>query len=49
LVEDDPAVREFARTTLERHGFYVLTANGPEDALRIAHDFREPISLLLTA
>jgi signal transduction histidine kinase len=48
LVEDDPAVREFARTTLERHGFYVLTANGPEDALRIAHDFRESIALLLS-
>lgn len=48
LVEDDPAVREFARTTLERYGFYVLTANGPEDALRIAHDFREHIALLLT-
>ena len=48
LAEDDPAVREFARTTLERHGFFVLTANGPEDALRIVHDYRESIALLLT-
>ena len=48
LVEDDAAVREFARTTLERHGFFVLTANGPEDALRIVHDYREHIALLLT-
>ena len=48
LVEDEEAVREFARTTLQRQGYRVLTAPGPEDALRIAHDFRESIALLLT-
>jgi signal transduction histidine kinase/CheY-like chemotaxis protein len=48
LVEDEPAVREFARTTLERFGFNVLAANGPEEALRIAKDFRSNIALLLT-
>jgi hypothetical protein len=48
LVEDDDAVRDLARTSLERQGYHVLTAPGAEDALRIAHDYREGISLLLT-
>jgi CheY-like chemotaxis protein len=48
LVDDEAAVLEFARTALERQGYRVLTASGSEDAMRIAHDFRERISLLLT-
>lgn len=48
LVEDDPAVRELARTSLERHGYHVLAAPNADDAVRIASNFRGTISLLLT-
>jgi len=48
LVEDDAAVRELTRTTLERHGYQVLAAASADHALRVAHDFREAIALLLT-
>jgi hypothetical protein len=43
-----PPFREWARTSLERQGYRVLTASGPDDALRISDDFRESIALLLT-
>jgi two-component system, cell cycle sensor histidine kinase and response regulator CckA len=48
LVEDDAAVRELARTTLQRHGYRVLAAADAEDALRIEHSFHEPIALVLS-
>ena len=48
LVEDDDAVRRFTRFALERHGFRVLEASSPDQALSIAADFDDSIALLLT-
>ena len=48
VVEDEDAVRELAVASLERHGYRVLKAASGDEALRVAHDFREPIDLLLT-
>ena len=48
LVEDDDTVRRFARLALERHGFRVIEAASPEQALSLAAPAEEPIALLLT-
>jgi PAS domain S-box-containing protein len=48
LVEDEPAVRGFARRTLESHGYTVLEAAGGADALSIVASHGGPIALLLT-
>ena len=47
LVEDEDTVRRFVRRALDTHGFRVLEASTPEDALAFAAG-HEPISLLLT-
>ena len=47
LVEDEPFVRDFAATVLRRHGFHVLEARAPEEALALAA--RTPVlDLVLT-
>jgi PAS domain S-box-containing protein len=48
VVEDDPAVREFARRGLEATGYTVLTAVGGDEALRASEDWGETIDVLLT-
>lgn len=48
LVEDDPAVRAVAERALRRWGYSVLSAEGGEEAIRLATDHQEPIDLLLT-
>ncbi len=48
LVEDEESVRRFARHALERHGFHVIEAASPEQALSLAASSAEPIALLLT-
>jgi PAS domain S-box-containing protein len=48
LVEDEPAVREVARRILERHGYRVLVAASPGDALQLCKTHREVIHLLVT-
>ena len=48
LVEDEPPVREVARRALERAGYFVLTATGATDALRICDKPGLRIDLLLT-
>jgi two-component system cell cycle sensor histidine kinase/response regulator CckA len=48
LVEDDEAVRQFARVTLLRDGYHVLEAENPKDALRVAGECSGPIHLLLS-
>jgi PAS domain S-box-containing protein len=48
LVEDEPMVRDLARTFLVSHGFNVLTAAHPDEALEIVTHHEEPIHLLLT-
>jgi CheY-like chemotaxis protein len=48
LVEDDAAVRGIAREILERAGYRVLEADGPERALELAAEEPGVIHLLLT-
>ena len=47
LVEDQDTVRRFARRALEHHGYRVLEAATPEEALARAQG-SQPLSLLLT-
>jgi PAS domain S-box-containing protein len=48
LVEDQEAVRKFARTVLQAHGYRVLEAGSGEEGLLIEFQFTDPIHLLLT-
>ncbi len=48
LVEDEDAVRRFAKLALERHGFHVIEAGSPEQALSIASANDVVIELLVT-
>ncbi len=48
LVEDEAQVRAIVKRTLERGGYAVLTASGPEEALKICETSLLPIDLLLT-
>ena len=48
LVEDEPAVRAFARRTLEERGYTVLEAAGGADALALAAAYGGPIAVLVT-
>jgi two-component system cell cycle sensor histidine kinase/response regulator CckA len=47
LVEDEDAVRAVARQVLARHGYAVLEARGPEDALALT-ETTQAVDLLLT-
>jgi signal transduction histidine kinase len=48
VVEDQTEVRELVRAALERHGYRVLEAPGPKEALRLLDEDPEPVHLLLT-
>lgn len=48
LVEDDAAVRAFARSTLEHRGYRVLEADDARRALLVAAGETRPIDLLIT-
>jgi CheY-like chemotaxis protein len=48
LVEDDNAVRTLASVTLERNGYRVLQAENPKEAMRVVHEFRGAIQLLVS-
>jgi CheY-like chemotaxis protein len=48
LVEDQAEVRELAREILGAHGYRVLEAGTPREALALAGRHQEPIHLLLT-
>jgi two-component system cell cycle sensor histidine kinase/response regulator CckA len=48
LVEDEPAVRTYARRVLEGHGYLVLEAANSEKALELVARERRRIHLLLT-
>ncbi|HEY4745872.1 MAG TPA: PAS domain S-box protein [Desulfuromonadaceae bacterium] len=48
IVEDERAVLDLSAITLSTHGYGVLTAPGPEEALKLFDRFSEKIDLLLT-
>ncbi len=48
LVEDEPLVRNLATNGLALHGYRVLSAPTPADALRLAREHQGPIDLLVT-
>jgi PAS domain S-box-containing protein len=48
LAEDEVGVRNLVTETLRRHGYQVLAANDPEEALRVARTHTHPIHLLVT-
>ena len=48
LVEDEARLRKLVDTILRRHGYEVLVAEGPVEALEIALNDPRPIDLLLT-
>jgi CheY-like chemotaxis protein len=47
VVEDDAAVRMLLQTTLERHGYRVMVAQGPNDALAAARAAAPVIDLVI--
>jgi two-component system, cell cycle sensor histidine kinase and response regulator CckA len=48
LVEDEIGVRQLAREILKHHGYRVLEAADAKEAMRLEHQERGPIHLLLT-
>jgi DNA-binding NtrC family response regulator len=48
VVDDDPAVRQLVRVTLELLGHAVVDAAEPAEALEVAAGIRRPIDLLVT-
>jgi CheY-like chemotaxis protein len=48
VVEDEGAILELARESLEQLGYTVLVAGLPEDALRGSQEHEGPIHLLIT-
>jgi CheY-like chemotaxis protein len=48
VAEDEPAVRSFVVSTLERAGYRVLVAGSPAEAVALTDGLDEPIDLLLT-
>jgi len=47
VVDDEAAVRNFARSCLKRYGYEVLTATNGLQAMEVLHARREHISLML--
>jgi two-component system cell cycle sensor histidine kinase/response regulator CckA len=48
VVEDEAAILELAKESLEELGYTVLTASSPEEALRTSKERGAPIDLLIT-
>jgi two-component system cell cycle sensor histidine kinase/response regulator CckA len=48
VVEDEPSLRMFACTLLQKSGYAVLEAGDGDDAIALAQKYKEPIHLLLT-
>ncbi|GAC1627821.1 MAG: hypothetical protein PVS2B2_24850 [Candidatus Acidiferrum sp.] len=48
LVEDEEGVRELAKTVLSAHGYEVLVAGRPDDAISMLQNHKKKIQLLLT-
>ena len=49
VVEDEPALRDLARTVLLAQGYEVLSASNGQDALHVAHEHKgSPIRMVIT-
>ena len=48
VVEDEPSVRRFTTSLLERIGYHVISCESGEQALELSKDYSGPIDLLLT-
>lgn len=48
LVEDEEAILALGKTILERHGYMVLTARNPKEALDLMQNYSGPLDLLIT-
>ena len=48
LVDDDEALRRFARRILTHQGFHVIEAADGAEALEVASAYADPVHLLLT-
>jgi CheY-like chemotaxis protein len=48
LVEDDDQVRRLVSRILEKHGYHVLDASTPREALRLANQRAQRLHLLIT-
>jgi len=48
VVEDEPLVRDVARTTLERHGYHVITAANGIEGLRVVAERGDAIDVVVT-
>ncbi|GMV06428.1 MAG: hypothetical protein AMXMBFR53_27040 [Gemmatimonadota bacterium] len=48
LVEDHPQLRSAAARALARHGYTVLEAGGPEEALQVGEDHPGPVHLIVS-
>jgi two-component system cell cycle sensor histidine kinase/response regulator CckA len=47
-VEDEPAILRLAARMLESHGYTVVAASGPGEAIRLAREHRGELHLLIT-
>ncbi len=47
VIDDEPAVRDFARAVLEFHGYHVLEAEGGRDAVSLFSAHRDRVGLVL--
>lgn len=48
VVEDDDTVRRLVREALEREGYTVLEAAGPDQARKVSRSYQGPIQLMIT-
>ncbi|MGC8492898.1 MAG: PAS domain S-box protein [Syntrophobacteraceae bacterium] len=48
LVEDEQSILKLGKTILEQHGYTVLTARDPAEALELVKSLASPINLLIT-
>lgn len=48
VVEDELSIRQMCQLMLEKLGYRVLSANGPENAIKLADEYKDNICLLLT-
>lgn len=48
VVEDEASLRKMVKRILSNHGYTVIVAGHGEEALRIIHDYDNPIDLVIT-